>query len=119
MACRSEPAGVMWTKKETDEILDEATIIELQFNARLEKRVQHPELPDTVTVLETGDGGRVYIVGTAHFSHESQEDVSKTISAGFNKIILHLYQKKYQKKGHISFEKQSFFKNSITQWLSF
>ena len=34
------------------------------------------ELPDTVTVLENGDS-RLYLVGTAHFSKESQEDVAK------------------------------------------
>ncbi|GIY15391.1 traB domain-containing protein [Caerostris darwini] len=38
-------------------------------------------LPETVTVLETNMGSRVYLVGTAHFSLESQEDVAKTIRA--------------------------------------
>ncbi|CAH0728839.1 unnamed protein product, partial [Brenthis ino] len=36
-------------------------------------------LPSTVTVLDAPDGGKVYLVGTAHFSLESQEDVSKVI----------------------------------------
>lgn len=36
-------------------------------------------LPSTVTVLETPDGGKVYLVGTAHFSIQSQEDVSRVI----------------------------------------
>ncbi|XP_059052373.1 traB domain-containing protein-like [Achroia grisella] len=36
-------------------------------------------LPNTVTVLDAPDGGKVYLVGTAHFSLESQEDVSKVI----------------------------------------
>ncbi|XP_013189546.2 traB domain-containing protein isoform X2 [Amyelois transitella] len=36
-------------------------------------------LPDTVTVLNAEDGGKVYVVGTAHFSLQSQEDVSKVI----------------------------------------
>ena len=35
------------------------------------------ELPSTVTVLDTEHGSKVYIVGTAHFSLESQEDVAK------------------------------------------
>lgn len=39
------------------------------------------DLPETVTVLETSHGSKVFVVGTAHFSKESQEDVSKTIKA--------------------------------------
>lgn len=34
-------------------------------------------LPDTVTLLRTSQGTKVYLVGTAHFSIESQDDVSK------------------------------------------
>ena len=34
-------------------------------------------LPHTVTLLKTPDGARVYLVGTGHFSIESQNDVSK------------------------------------------
>lgn len=34
-------------------------------------------LPETVTLLTTPDGGKLYLVGTAHFSVESQNDVSK------------------------------------------
>jgi hypothetical protein len=34
-------------------------------------------LPNTVTLLKTPDGGKCYVVGTAHFSIESQYDVSK------------------------------------------
>lgn len=33
-------------------------------------------LPPTVTVLNTPFGSRVYLVGTAHFSEDSQDDVS-------------------------------------------
>jgi len=35
------------------------------------------KLPETVTLLTTSDGGKLYLVGTAHFSVESQNDVSK------------------------------------------
>ena len=35
------------------------------------------DLPETVTVLETAHGSKVFVVGTAHFSKESQEDVAK------------------------------------------
>jgi len=34
-------------------------------------------LPETVTLLTTPEGGKLYLVGTAHFSVESQNDVSK------------------------------------------
>nr|CAG4641922.1 EOG090X0AQH [Eurycercus lamellatus] len=37
------------------------------------------KLPDTVTELVSKEGVKIYIVGTAHFSQESQEDVAKTI----------------------------------------
>ncbi|XP_058465490.1 traB domain-containing protein [Malaya genurostris] len=33
-------------------------------------------LPDTVTLLTTPEGSKVYLVGTAHFSENSQNDVS-------------------------------------------
>lgn len=36
-------------------------------------------LPHTVTVLTTPFGSKVYLVGTAHFSEESQDDVSYVI----------------------------------------
>lgn len=38
------------------------------------------KLPDTVTELTSKEGVKVYIVGTAHFSTESQEDVAKVSS---------------------------------------
>lgn len=34
-------------------------------------------LPETVTKLVTPAGCTVYLIGTAHFSKESQEDVAK------------------------------------------
>ena len=40
---------------------------------------QSMKLPDTVTHLISKSGVNVYIVGTAHFSHESQEDVAKVL----------------------------------------
>lgn len=45
-------------------------------------------LPDTVSLLTTPDGGKVYLVGTAHFSMESQEDVAKVIKAVQPHIVL-------------------------------
>ncbi|XP_071542045.1 uncharacterized protein [Panulirus ornatus] len=37
------------------------------------------QLPDTVSRLDTPEGSSVFLVGTAHFSKESQEDVANTI----------------------------------------
>jgi hypothetical protein len=49
-------------------------------NRILKVRVLNPVLPETVTVLDhPSSGGRVYIVGTAHFGTKSQEDVATTI----------------------------------------
>lgn len=45
-------------------------------------------LPDTVTLLTTPAGAKVYLIGTAHFSLESQEDVSKIIRAVQPHIVL-------------------------------
>lgn len=36
-------------------------------------------LPSTVTLLTTNAGSKVYLVGTAHFSEESQDDVSQVM----------------------------------------
>lgn len=54
------------------------------------KRVRkaNPELPETVTVLKTQEGSIVYLVGTAHFSLESQEDVAKTIQETQPDVVL-------------------------------
>lgn len=43
-------------------------------------RPSNPVLPDTVSILDYGPtGGRVYLVGTAHFGEKSREDVTTTI----------------------------------------
>ena len=52
---------------------------ELLMNIQHFRRSSSPELPDTVTKLETVDGCKVYLVGTAHFSKESQDDVEKVL----------------------------------------
>ena len=45
-------------------------------------RVLDPDqLPETCTLLTLPNGGRVYVVGTAHFSKESCEDVASVIQA--------------------------------------
>ncbi|XP_043266705.1 traB domain-containing protein isoform X2 [Venturia canescens] len=45
-------------------------------------------LPDTVTLLTTPDGGKLYLIGTAHFSTESQDDVSNIIQAVQPHIVM-------------------------------
>ncbi|BFZ08267.1 hypothetical protein BsWGS_11306 [Bradybaena similaris] len=45
------------------------------------------DLPETVTLLHR-DGCLVYVVGTAHFSRESQDDVSKVIQATKPHVIM-------------------------------
>lgn len=49
---------------------------ELYPSLRL-RRQSNPQLPETVTTLETAHGSKVYVVGTAHFSLESQQDVAQ------------------------------------------
>lgn len=44
------------------------------------RREEVEDLPETVTKLTTADGCVVYLVGTAHFSKESQDDVAKVCS---------------------------------------
>ncbi|CAK9817818.1 TraB domain-containing protein [Anthophora plagiata] len=49
---------------------------QLQYDASIDER-----LPETVTLLTTPEGGKLYLVGTAHFSIESQNDVAMIIQA--------------------------------------
>ena len=49
--------------------------VELHYPPPL--RQENPELPSTCTILKTRYGSKVYLVGTNHFSKESQEDVAK------------------------------------------
>ncbi|CAH3115336.1 unnamed protein product [Porites lobata] len=61
---------------------------ELLMNIQRLRRSSSPDLPSTVIKLETAEGCKVYLVGTAHFSKESQEDVEKTIQAVQPDIVL-------------------------------
>lgn len=54
------------------------------MNSELEVETTKPlveepifQLPNTVTYIEGTDGTKIYVVGTAHFSEESQNDVIK------------------------------------------
>ena len=65
---------------------------ELLMNIQRLRRSSSPDLPSTVIKLETAEGCKVYLVGTAHFSKESQEDVEKVCcqysTHGFIKLLL-------------------------------
>jgi hypothetical protein len=55
-----------------EEELDESSS-HLMSLLRKRRRIMEPDLPPTCTVLVSSKtGGRVYLVGTAHFSKESQ-----------------------------------------------
>lgn len=56
--------------------LDESLFRSLNESSS-EERSENIQLPDTVTKLMTPYRSTVYIVGTAHFSESSQEDVRK------------------------------------------
>lgn len=45
-------------------------------------------LPNTVTILDVPNGGKVYLVGTAHFSLQSQEDVARVIQEVHPHIVM-------------------------------
>ncbi|XP_070558270.1 traB domain-containing protein-like [Ptychodera flava] len=51
-------------------------------------RQSDPDLPETVTELNTLNGSKVYIVGTAHFSESSQQDVATTIESVQPDVVL-------------------------------
>ncbi|CAK9295490.1 unnamed protein product [Gordionus sp. m RMFG-2023] len=59
-----------------------------QWLARSKKRSVDPVLPKTVTKFKTDHGSEVYLVGTAHFSKASEEDVLKTIQITQPDIVL-------------------------------
>lgn len=48
-----------------------AASIQPEYDASIDEK-----LPETVKLLTTPEGGKLYLVGTAHFSIESQNDVA-------------------------------------------
>lgn len=61
--------------------LSDAQAVALLWRVRAQRRRPSPDLPETVTVLTAPDGSLVYLVGTAHFSDSSKQDVATTIRA--------------------------------------
>lgn len=52
------------------------------WQLRAQRRQSSPELPETVTQLTAADGSILYLVGTAHFSDNSKNDVSMVSLTG-------------------------------------
>ncbi|XP_068595454.1 traB domain-containing protein [Brachionichthys hirsutus] len=61
--------------------LSDGEATELLWQLRAQRRQSSPELPETVTCLSAPDGSVLYLVGTAHFSDSSKNDVATTIRA--------------------------------------
>ncbi|TNN00511.1 hypothetical protein fugu_011757 [Takifugu bimaculatus] len=61
--------------------LSDGETIELLWQLRAQRRQASPKLPETVTCLAAPDGSLLYLVGTAHFSDSSKNDVATTIRA--------------------------------------
>uniref|UniRef100_A0A3Q3IA19 TraB domain containing n=1 Tax=Monopterus albus TaxID=43700 RepID=A0A3Q3IA19_MONAL len=61
--------------------LSDGETLEMLWQLRAQRRQSSPELPETVTRLITPDGSILYLVGTAHFSDSSKNDVATTIRA--------------------------------------
>ncbi|XP_075065005.1 traB domain-containing protein isoform X1 [Mixophyes fleayi] len=59
--------------------ISDADAFRILWEMKMKKRQRCPSLPGTVTELSTEEGSKVYIVGTAHFSDSSKQDVAKTI----------------------------------------
>lgn len=57
--------------------LADAEAFKILLEMKMKKRQKKPSLPSTVTELDTEDGSKVYVVGTAHFSDSSKKDVVK------------------------------------------
>ena len=62
-------------ESDVEETMDEVELLRMRTLCRQEH--SPTELPETVTKLTTGGGAQIYIVGTAHFSENSQNDVAK------------------------------------------
>lgn len=61
--------------------LSDQEAMELLWQLRSRRRNTSPDLPETVSRLTAPDGSTLYLVGTAHFSDSSKQDVAATIRA--------------------------------------
>ncbi len=69
-----------------DDERDESSLLLPHFGKRV--ILGEDSLPKTCTVLRTPSGGVVYLVGTAHFSKESNDDVSRVVRASRPDAVL-------------------------------
>jgi len=69
------------TDVEDNELSSESDVMKIPSGLpHKRQRVEEPDLPKTVQVLTSEkSGAKVYLIGTAHFSRESCEDVAKVI----------------------------------------
>ncbi|XP_026751064.1 traB domain-containing protein-like [Galleria mellonella] len=74
-----KPKFVTSTPDQKKDCTSENQITNSNLESNIEDLPVDDSLPNTVTVLDAPDGGKVYVVGTAHFSLQSQDDVSKVI----------------------------------------
>ncbi|XP_071492091.1 traB domain-containing protein-like [Diadema antillarum] len=73
-------------ESDVEESMDEVELLRMRTLCRQEHETE--DLPETVTKLTTPSGAQIYIVGTAHFSENSQNDVAKTIQAVQPDIVM-------------------------------
>jgi len=73
---------------ETESNQQQSGSAEAQTLSTKQARICDPDLPDTVQVLFSQTGTKVYLIGTAHFSKESCEDVSRIIQAVQPDIVM-------------------------------
>ncbi|XP_035205003.1 traB domain-containing protein-like [Stegodyphus dumicola] len=85
-SCSSEEYSESGEESDTEEEPDETYPSAIKWKLRPSNPAL--SLPETVTVLDTNYGSKVFLVGTAHFSLESQEDVAKTIRAVQPDIVM-------------------------------
>nr|XP_002127292.1 traB domain-containing protein [Ciona intestinalis] len=69
-------------EEETEEVAERRAQLYKQAAQirRTHRKTEELDLPSTVMELDGPNGEKVYLVGTAHFSHESCDDVRKVIS---------------------------------------
>ncbi|KAG2469113.1 TRABD protein, partial [Polypterus senegalus] len=86
--CSTSTADETDTLPSLPENLSDAEAVQLLWEMKMKRRRQASQLPDTVTKLQAEDGSLVYLVGTAHFSESSKQDVVKTIQAVQPDVVL-------------------------------
>eukprot|EP00794_Sanderia_malayensis_P007340 gene7340-8160_t len=89
----AEAATIMHENSDSCQCQDCRQMVELSsvaHSARVLERSTHSEeqLPENVTKIEAEYGSKIYLVGTAHFSKASQDDVSQTIQTVCPDVVM-------------------------------